>query len=111
MALYGQLYLQNGNWNGQQLIPESWIEASTTAYSITNPTYGIGYGMLWNVLMPTENRTAKSFYHTGAGVHMLGVYPASRLVLVHRVNTEQEYNFTEAQFYRMISLVWRAYTD
>ncbi|HHG85984.1 MAG TPA: class C beta-lactamase-related serine hydrolase [Bacteroidetes bacterium] len=28
-AKFGRLYLQKGNWNGQQLIPESWVEAST----------------------------------------------------------------------------------
>lgn len=50
------------------------IEASTKAYSITNPGYGIGYGMLWNVLMSIETRQSKFFYHTAAGIHMLGVY-------------------------------------
>jgi len=29
VARFGQLYLQNGNWNGKQLIPASWIEAAT----------------------------------------------------------------------------------
>jgi CubicO group peptidase (beta-lactamase class C family) len=29
IAKFGQLYLQKGKWNGQQLLPESWIEAAT----------------------------------------------------------------------------------
>lgn len=106
MALFGQLYLNKGNWKGKQIISEEWIEKSTTAYSITNPRYGIGYGMLWKILTPTETRKSKSFYHTGVGIHMLGVYPASKVVLIHRVDTEQEFTFNEGDFYRMISLVW-----
>jgi CubicO group peptidase (beta-lactamase class C family) len=31
MAKTGQFYLQKGNWNGKQILPESWIEEATTA--------------------------------------------------------------------------------
>jgi len=106
LALYGQLYLNNGNWEGNQIIPEEWIEVSTKPFSLTDKNYGIGYGMLWNVLIPNESRKTKSFFHTGVGVHMLGVYPASDMVLVHRVDTEKEYSFHKGNFYKMISLVW-----
>ena len=108
LALYGQLYLNNGQWEGEQIIPEEWIEISTRPYSITNESYGIGYGMLWNVLIPNQNRKSKSFFHTGMGIHMLGVYPDSNVVLVHRVNTEKDYKFHEGHFYQMISKVWSA---
>ncbi len=108
LALYGQLFLDGGEWNGKQIISKEWIEKSTTPYSIKNERYGIGYGMLWNVLYPTATRKFKSFYHTGVGVHMLGVYPASKLVLIHRVDTEKEFRFTEGDYYKMISMVWGA---
>lgn len=29
IAKFGQLYLQKGNWNGRQLIPEKWVEEAT----------------------------------------------------------------------------------
>lgn len=108
LALYGQLYLNQGRWHERQIVPRDWIEASTTAYSVTNPHVGIGYGMLWYVLMPGEERETKSFFHTGAGVHMLGVYPASKLVFVHRVDTENGSDFTQDRLYRIISLVFAA---
>lgn len=108
LALYGQLYLNNGKWNGKQIVPENWIKASTKAYSITNKNYGIGYGMLWDVLIPNENRKTKSFFHTGVGIHMLAVYPGSNMVLIHRVNTEDDYSFNQGDFYKMISLVWNS---
>jgi CubicO group peptidase (beta-lactamase class C family) len=30
IAKFGQMYLQKGNWNGQQILPESWIEMATS---------------------------------------------------------------------------------
>jgi CubicO group peptidase (beta-lactamase class C family) len=30
IAKFGQLYLQKGNWNGQQLVPAEWIEQATS---------------------------------------------------------------------------------
>jgi CubicO group peptidase (beta-lactamase class C family) len=108
LALYGQLYLNRGKWNGNQIISKDWIEASTTPYSIKYKPAGLAYGMLWNVLMPIKGRPTKSFYHTGVGIHMLAIYPASKMVLVHRVATEEDYTFPKNNFYKMISLVWGA---
>lgn len=46
---FGLLYLQNGNWEGKQLVPESWVAESTkkqvsTGYS--GEDYGYGY-LFW----------------------------------------------------------------
>ena len=111
LALYGTLYLNNGKWDGQQIIPSDWIEVSTTSYSVTNPYMDFGYGMLWNVMNKNEKRTSKSFYHTGVGIHMLAVYPASKLVFVHRVDTEGEYNFPQENLYKIISMIFTAQTS
>lgn len=37
MAKLGQLYLQKGVWNGNQIIPSTWIEEATTAKIIQHP--------------------------------------------------------------------------
>lgn len=31
MSKFGQFYLQKGNWNGRQLLPEKWIKEATTS--------------------------------------------------------------------------------
>jgi CubicO group peptidase (beta-lactamase class C family) len=111
LALYGQLYLNQGKWKGKTIVPSDWISTSTKAYSVTYQPAGLGYGMLWKVLMPTKNRKSKSFYHTGLGVHMLAVYPAARMVLVHRVDTEKEFDFNERKLRKVIGLVWAAKED
>jgi CubicO group peptidase (beta-lactamase class C family) len=108
LALFGQLYLDHGRWRGRQLVPSAWIDLGTQPVSVINAQYGLAYGMLWDVLIPDPGEQRPSFYHTGVGVHMLGVYPARRLVMVHRVNTEQEFRFTDAALNRIIRLMRRA---
>jgi CubicO group peptidase (beta-lactamase class C family) len=51
IAKFGQLYLQKGKWNGQQLLPEKWVEAATSkqvendqAPHAKNPDWAQGYG-------------------------------------------------------------------
>lgn len=50
MARFGLLYLREGRWRDQQIIPNSWVRESTTAYSVadgnTRDGYS-GYGYLW----------------------------------------------------------------
>lgn len=47
LAKLGQLYLDNGSWNGQQLVPEQWI-FDTTHSTLTPPSNGYyGYGYQW----------------------------------------------------------------
>lgn len=105
LALFGQLYLDHGRWHDRQLIPKAWIDESTRPISILNERYGLAYGQLWNVLVPEHGDARASFYHTGLGVHMLGVYPKHGLVMVHRVNTEQAFEFDDGDLYRVIQAV------
>ena len=37
MAKIGQFYLQNGKWNGKQLLPESWIKEASSAVVQSRP--------------------------------------------------------------------------
>ena len=49
IARFGQLYLQQGQWQGEQLVPEAWIAEATRAHSDnsntqSNPDWTVGYG-------------------------------------------------------------------
>ncbi|MEV6284893.1 serine hydrolase [Kribbella sp. NPDC051770] len=48
LAAFGQLLVQRGVWNGEQLVPAEWIEAATSAQvdnsSESNPDWQQGYG-------------------------------------------------------------------
>ncbi|MCX7620273.1 MAG: beta-lactamase family protein [Acidimicrobiales bacterium] len=43
MARFGYLFLNKGNWNGNQVIPEAWVEEATRPSQDLN----VGYGYLW----------------------------------------------------------------
>ncbi|MBW4710319.1 beta-lactamase family protein [Roseobacter sp. YSTF-M11] len=43
-ARFGQMFLQQGDWNGQQIVPQDWVIASTTPSAPTGAAeYGFGY--------------------------------------------------------------------
>ena len=48
IAKFGQLYLQKGNWKGQQILPEAWVEEATSLQTSngSNPEsdWDQGYG-------------------------------------------------------------------
>lgn len=47
-AKLGMLYLQNGNWKGEQLVPEEWVRTSSTLHMETPSemsSHGYGYQM------------------------------------------------------------------
>jgi CubicO group peptidase (beta-lactamase class C family) len=106
LAIYGQLYVNYGKWKGKQLISKTWVDASTQAYSTYNAEYGLAYGMLWNVVLPEEGTQRNSFFHTGAGIHMLGIYPDMNLVFVHRVDTESNYSYKSSDLILMLDLLF-----
>ncbi|MDO6589291.1 6-aminohexanoate hydrolase [Loktanella sp. D2R18] len=45
-ARFGQMMLQGGEWNGKQIVPRDWVDASTKASAKTAPGE-IGYGYQW----------------------------------------------------------------
>ncbi|UCC99811.1 MAG: serine hydrolase, partial [Phycisphaerales bacterium] len=46
MARFGQLFLQQGQWQGKQIIPADWVRGSTRSCSQTGRRQ-IGYGYMW----------------------------------------------------------------
>ena len=83
MAKLGQLYLQKGKWNGQQLVSEYWIEISTTRHLKTqNDTYGYGY-QLW-----MEQRPGSFEYNGMLGQNVI-IYPDMDMVLVTNAGNKE----------------------
>jgi len=84
-ARFGLLYLQGGAWNGQQIIPAAWIEASTnpTAAHLQpgdNPasSWTFGYGYKWWVPEDPQG----DFLAIGVWGQYIYVDPARAVVIV-----------------------------
>ena len=75
MAKIGYLYLNGGLWDGKQLVPAAWVEASTNEH-ISARTLQEGYGYQWWV-------DASDIYMAlGYGGQFIFVVPEKDLVVV-----------------------------
>ena len=78
-ARFGQLFLQNGEWQGQQLVPAQWVEASTTAQN-SGAGDGTGsYGYQWWI---RNFGGIDTYYAFGAWGQYIIVVPELDLVTV-----------------------------
>ena len=80
-ARFGLLYLRNGRWGDEQLIPTDWIAMSTKRQVITGSYYYYDYGYLWWV--DDENGT---YFARGNSGQYIAVLPASDMVIVFRAD-------------------------
>ena len=94
LARFALLYLRNGQWEGRQLVPARWVEASAQPYSSSE--WGPGYSYLWwtgpveNGVAPSVKLPKGTYYAQGAGGQYAFVIPALDLVVVHRAaHTDQ----------------------
>jgi CubicO group peptidase (beta-lactamase class C family) len=54
MARIGQLFLNEGTWNGMRIVSKSWVDAATE-YFITAEEDGTGDGYQWWILAGEPN--------------------------------------------------------
>ena len=91
MARFGLLFLREGRWQDQQIVSSDWVRESTASYSKRGKDGGYGY-MWWTGvnrgLLPNVNVKAHCYYAAGWGGHRMFVLPYRKLVVVHRVNTD-----------------------
>jgi len=48
-ARFGRLYINNGNWNGHQIVPEEWVEKSMTIINDSRDSQNYPYTYQWRV--------------------------------------------------------------
>ena len=84
-AKFGQLFLNNGTWQGEQLVPEEWIDLATT---IQEQRYGNGgsYGYQWWI---RSFNGYHSFFAMGAMGQFIFVVPELSMVTVITATTSQ----------------------
>lgn len=117
LARFGLLMLNNGNWNGSQVVPAAWVEESTRYHSDATLYASDGYGYMWwvsrdynkfphlpNVTLPEGTYSAR-----GAGGHYVLIIPEYNMVIVHRVDTDiRDNRVTADEFGKLVSMVLNA---
>ncbi len=81
MAKIGYLYLKNGLWNGEQVVPAEWVAASTRTH-VSAGTLQEGYGYHWWVAPPDM------YLALGYGGQFIFVVPEKDLVVVFTSSLE-----------------------
>ena len=107
MARFGLLYLNNGKWRDEQIIPETWIKKSTAIYSHSR---GYGVGFKWANLMFGALNKFGTYQTSGYRGHRIIVIPKLNMVFVHRVDTySSNINVSQKKIEKLLEKILRAY--
>jgi CubicO group peptidase (beta-lactamase class C family) len=83
MARIGQLYLQNGNWAGEQIIPVDWVDFVTKP-APAQPSSTLGYGGSFWLLGGAAGLPQDTYAGVGNRGQLLVIVPSRDLVIVRR---------------------------
>ena len=111
-ARFALLYLNGGRWNGVQVVPEDWVQASTQPYS--DAPSG-GYGYLWWTGNSAGGTAADipfpkdSFWAEGHLGQYAVVVPSLDLIVVNRVDSKlTKRSVSKRQIAHLVRLVLSA---
>ena len=79
MAKLGQLFLQNGVWEGRQLLPSSFVSDATAAQNAGGLPVGLSYVYGWWVVPSKAQR--QTFLASGYSGQFIWVFPGLELVV------------------------------
>lgn len=100
-AKFGQLYKNNGTWNGKRISDETWIQKSLTNYFSDNKDFE-GYGYLfWRKVYKIGNKTYESYQSSGNGGNKIIIFKEIPVVMVV---TAKAYNkpYSHSQVDKMV---------
>jgi len=88
MLRFGYLYLNDGMWDGQRILPEGWVEQSMQFFEISeivgqpvdpDDDFSMQYGFMWWGL---SNDLGEKFSAMGLGGAVIAVYPEHDMIIV-----------------------------
>ncbi|MFE3869613.1 serine hydrolase domain-containing protein [Flavobacterium sp. ZS1P70] len=89
---FGLLYLHKGNWNGEQILDESWVKYTATPTNTSNGRYG---GHFWlNASGHFSDVPKNMYYCSGFQGQMVAIIPSLDLVIVRMgLKEDPEFDF------------------
>ncbi|MCI0514395.1 hypothetical protein L0128_14355 [candidate division KSB1 bacterium] len=83
LAKIGQLFLNQGKWNDQQIFAPGWVEAATTERLKFGKFLKWGYRYSWMQFdSQVRDKVIHSYFVPGDGEQLLAVFPELNLVIV-----------------------------
>jgi CubicO group peptidase (beta-lactamase class C family) len=91
-AKFGLLYLHKGNWNGEQILDESWVRFTATPTNTSNGKYGVHFWLNAGGKFPDAPKDM--FYCSGYQGQMVAIFPSHDLVIVRMgLKEDPEFDF------------------
>lgn len=111
MAKFGQMYMDEGRWNGQQIVSNDWVVVSTQSYTdigwsepATRDWQIEGYGYQWWLgHFESGGQQLPTFAALGYGQQLVMVIPNSGLVIAVNSKGYEELADQRNQVYRLIT--------
>jgi CubicO group peptidase (beta-lactamase class C family) len=102
MVKFGLLYLNDGKWNGIQVVPSEWVKESTTPKVILPNDESYGY-FWWIKKFNVNDAPVECFYAWGYGGQYIFVVPSHNAVVVMTASNwimdEKKYAFDMMERY------------
>lgn len=83
-AKFGRLYLNKGNWQGNQIVPESWVKRSTSVINDSHDARGFPYTYQWRVTKEGN------FFAYGVLGQYIYVCPSQNMIFVRTGKTNKK---------------------
>jgi len=81
-AKFGQLYKNDGTWNGKRILNKNWIQKSFTNYFADNKeSEGYGY-LFWRKVYKVGNKNFESYQSSGNGGNKIIIFKDIPVVIV-----------------------------
>lgn len=81
-AKFGQLYKNNGIWNGKRILDKTWIQKTFTNYFADNKeSEGYGY-LFWRKVYKVGNKSYESYQSSGNGGNKIIIFKEFPIVIV-----------------------------
>ena len=89
---FGQLYIQDGVWDGERILPEGWVEWSTSAAEASDNSYG---AQIW--LNSGKNKIPSvpddAYFENGFGGQRVLVIPSKNMVITVLSGMQLNFDF------------------
>ena len=83
-AKFGRLYLNNGNWNGRQIVPQEWVEHSVSRDTTNGSSFGYNYN--WHI----GEKAYGDYMADGMYKQHIYVHPEKKIVIVLMCNRDDK---------------------
>ncbi|MBC7525420.1 MAG: serine hydrolase [Flavobacterium sp.] len=91
-AKFGQLYLNKGKWNGEQIFDETWAKYVATPTNTSNGNYGAQFWLNAGKKFPDTPKDM--YYASGFQGQMIAILPTQNLVIVRiGLKDDSEFDF------------------